>query len=232
MPWFACQRSRGRWWSAHRGARHAPWAVLPSLASRPFTLAPSTRVWLRARRRQPVRGPAALVAGPGLEFANEEVESLSRIVGPAILLKGDDATADAVGAALRGASAAHFACHGSFVADHPMFSSLLGDGPMCLYDLERIDDPPPLVVLSACQAAMATSQPGDELVGIAASLLSMGVANVVASTVVVPDRHQLVGVMRSLHERVAAGATPSEALAAARRDAADTGGIFVCIGAG
>jgi len=48
---------------------------------------------------------------------------------------------------------AHVAAHGTFRADNPQFSSLhLADGPLTVYDLERIVRPPEWIVLSACEA--------------------------------------------------------------------------------
>ena len=118
---------------------------------------------------------------------------------------------------MTGADVVHLACHGRFSRENPMFSSLLlGDGPMFVYDLERIDPPPKVVVLSACHAGVHATPTGREILGLTASLLAMGPRAVIAATVPIPDTLATVDVMARLHDRLAAGVRPADALRDAR----------------
>lgn len=226
------------------GPLHAmPWAALPSCSGRPVSLAPSAALWLRASAsaRPAPGGRRVLVAGPGLEHAAAEVAALARRDRHAQLLTGRRARVEAVTAALDGAALAHIAAHGRFRADNPLFTSLeLADGPLTVFDLERLVRPPLDVVLSACDSGLPAVHPGDELIGLAAALLAMGTRSLVASVIPVPD-DATVALMVSLHRRLRGGAGPAAALAAAQLEAAGPGSTrrdrvaaagFVCLGAG
>jgi hypothetical protein len=226
------------------GALHAlPWAALPCCAGRPVVVAPSAALWLRAERRaSPGTGAVALVAGPALPGAADEVARLARGYPGARRLTGRRATADAARAALDGAALAHVAAHGSYRADNPLFSSLrLADGELTVYDLERLRRAPATIVLSACDSGLSGVRPGDELTGLAAALLSMGARCLVAGVGLAPDRATRP-LMLDFHRRLRAGAGPAEALAGAQA-AAGAGGAdpdaalaaraaFVCVGSG
>jgi hypothetical protein len=225
------------------GELHAvPWAALPSCAARPLSVAPSAALWLRAAER---RGAPTdeyrlvLVAGPGLPEAAAEVRTLAARHPAAQVLRPAEANVTAVAAALESATLAHIASHGTFRADNPLFSALeLGDGPLTVYDLERLRRAPRDMVLSACDGGVTAVRPGDELMGLSSALLALGTSALVASVVPVPDEptHRL---MLALHERLAAGSEPASALALARAGALGDGDAdyataagFVCFGAG
>ncbi|MGI8685653.1 MAG: CHAT domain-containing protein, partial [Acidimicrobiales bacterium] len=226
------------------GPLHAlPWATLPSCRGRPVSLAPSAALWLRATTAPmpAAGGRAVFVAGPGLEHAAAEVAALARRHPDARRFTGRRAGVDAVAVALDGAGLAHVAAHGRFRADNPMFTALdLADGPLTVFDLERLPRPPLHVVLSACDSGLATVHAGDELIGLAAALLAMGTRSLVASVVPVPDDASLA-LMVGLHRRLRHGDAPAVALAGAqldvtgpaatRRDRVAAAG-FVCLGAG
>jgi tetratricopeptide (TPR) repeat protein len=214
------------------GALHAlPWPVLPGCAGRPVSVAPSARVWLTTRR--PHRAPGqmtALVAGPGLEHAETEVDALAVRYPHAKRLAGDTATASAVAAAIDGADLAHIAAHGHFRSDNPLFSSLdLADGPLTVYDLERLGQAPRRMVLSACESALSGVRPGDELMGVASALFALGTRTLIASVTPVPDDASHV-LMLDLHARLICGQPPAHALAAAQAATGVEG--FLCFGAG
>jgi hypothetical protein len=214
------------------GTLHAlPWAALPSLRGRPLVVAPSLALWcdLAAHPRSP-RAKVALVAGPRLRYAASEIEALAALRPGAKVLRGKAATADATLGALDGAAIAHLACHGHFRADSPLFSSLeLVDGPLNVYELQRLRRAPEIVVLSACDLALSQTHPGDELLGLAAALLGMGTRTIIASVVPVPDA-AAQRLMLAFHEQLLAGLTPAEALARAQARARTAG--FVCLGTG
>ncbi|MEA2220627.1 MAG: hypothetical protein QOJ35_3253 [Solirubrobacteraceae bacterium] len=229
------------------GELHAvPWAALPSCATRALCVAPSAALWLRAalRRAAPGAGSLApdglvLVAGPGLPEAAAEVRALAGRHPQATVLAPADADVAAVAGALETAQLAHIASHGTFRADNPLFSALaLADGPLTVYDLERLRGAPRDMVLSACDGGVTAVRPGDELMGFSGALLALGTSALIASVLPVPDEptHRL---MLALHEHLAAGREPADALARARAgalgaDDADyaTAAGFVCFGAG
>jgi CHAT domain-containing protein len=212
-----------------------PWPALPSLHGRPLVVAPSAGTWMARqsapRRRRPT---VALIAGPRLRHAAAEVTGIRDLyVNPAVLT-GKAATVDAVMRALDGATVAHLACHGHFRSDSPLFSSLeLADGPLNAYELQRLRRPPELIVLSACDLAIAETRPGDELLGFAAALIGMGTRTIIASVVPVPDA-AAKRLMVALHRDLTVGRSPAVALARAQRDLGGPESAlagFVCLGA-
>ena len=233
------------------GELHAlPWSVLPSCSGRPVTVSPSAGLWHRAAVHGPRRsGPGPdpdghpgplLVAGPDLPDAAKEVTALARRYPSALRLTGADATVAAVTRAMSTAGLAHLATHGAFRADNPLFSCLsLADGPLTVYDLETLPRTPEHLVLSACQSGLSAVRPGDELMGLAAALFTLGTRTLVASVIPVPDAATRP-LMLDYHRHLAAGAPPSVALAAAAATTAAgadpptlaAGAGFVCFGAG
>jgi tetratricopeptide (TPR) repeat protein len=215
------------------GLHDLPWGLLPSLQARSFVLAPSVALWKRCREvatTVPVR--MAAVAGPELPFADLEAEQVAARYPSATLLTGPGATVAAASAAMSGADVVHLACHGRFSSENPMFSSLLlGDGPMFVYDLERIEPAPKVVVLSACHAGAHATPTGREILGLTASLLASGPRAVIAATVPIPDTFATVDVMARLHTHLAEGEPPAAALLDARRVDPIVGGAFAAHGA-
>jgi tetratricopeptide (TPR) repeat protein len=218
------------------GELHAlPWGSLPSLQQRPVVVAPSLTLWLdlsrQSRRRR--RG-AALIAGPRLRQASREVGELASQFEAPTVLRGKDATVGAALKALERATVAHVACHGRFRSDNPLFSALeLADGPLTALDLQGLRRTPELIVLSACNLALSDRHPGDELLGLSATLLAMGTRTIVASALPVPDALTR-RLMRAFHRELAAGAAPAAALMRARATLGETADAasFVCLGTG
>jgi len=217
-----------------------PWSTLPSCAGRPVTLAPSAALWHAAQRPTAGGGPVLAAAGPDLPGAQPEVDTIARIYGGgSTSLSGAAATVEAVGAALCGASVAHLAAHGRIRGDNPLFSSLrLADGPLTVYDLERLDAVPHTVVLAACDAGRSVIRAGDEPLGLSAAFLGMGTRQLVAPVVPLPDG-AAVELMTGFHHLFANGMTAAEALARAQQqwaagppDARAAAAGFVCMGAG
>jgi len=219
------------------GLTAVPWALLPSLRDRPVTVAPSADLWYRRhlqRRRR--AGSTVLAAGPGLAEAARELRSVAKHYPDAVRFTPQRSPVAAVAAALDGAAVAHLACHGSFQPDNPMFSSLdFSDGPLYVHDLERIRRSPDTVVLSACESGLSATRPGNEMLGLAASLLTQGTRSLIGSVVPVPDSAQTRRLMTALHGELAQGTTPAAALVLARSAVTEDpvgAGAFVCFGAG
>jgi hypothetical protein len=210
------------------------WSALPGLAGCPTTVAPSAALWLGAAVPEAPRTPSAgvaLIAGPGLPGARAEVRRLGRQYPEAEVLVGRAATVEAVLGAIERADVVHVAAHGSFRADSPLFSSIrLADGPLTVYDLEQVARAPRLVVLSACEAASVAVRSGDEPLGTAATLLELGVDQVIAPVMAVPD-DATRPLMVALHRHLAGGAAPAAALARAAQDRPGmAAATFVCVG--
>lgn len=221
-----------------------PWSSLPSCFGRAVTVAPSAALWHRAVTAAgagPAAGPTSvvLVAGPGLPHAAAEVAALARTYPHAARYSGRRATVAAVTAALDGAGLAHVAAHGRFRGDNPLFSCLrLADGPLTVYDLERLENAPRVLILSACDSALSEVHQGDEMMGLAAAVFALGTQTLVASAIPVPDeatRH----LMLALHRKLRAGVGPADALAQVQRStpgddhaALAASAAFTCFGAG
>jgi len=213
-----------------------PWGLLPALRGRPVTVAASASAWAGARRAARAgtaparRGSPLLVAGPGLEFAEVEIEEVARAHPGSRALAGRLATVAATLSGLDGASIAHLAAHGHHERENVLFSCLdLVDGPLMAYDIEQLAVTPRQVTLSACDVGRADVRPGDEILGFAAALLYAGTESVVASVARVSHPGS-VAVMTRYHRALAAGVEPARALADA--STADPIAPFVCFGVG
>ncbi len=212
-----------------------PWMALPSFDGE-LRVAPSTAVAARPAR-EPGIG-AVLVAGPGLDWSEREVDQVARLRPDASVCAGRAASCRTVLEAMEGADLVHFAAHGSLRVDNPLFSSLrLDDGPLTVCDLELLADPPRVVVLSACDAGRSKVHPGSEIMGLVAALLRCGADTVIAPVLPVEDAAS-VPVMGALHAELAKGTQPAAALHAAVRKfpvESPEGRLarsFVCFGAG
>lgn len=166
------------------------------------------------------------------------VEAVAAIYQTTALVQ-DAANVAAVLASLSTAGLVHLAAHGRLCADNPLFSDLLlADGPMVVYDVEQLDRVPHTVVLAACDSGRSVVRIGDELLGLSATFIARGAAQLVASVVPLPDA-ETASLMVAFHRRLADGQPAAIALADAQQElrneepatlAAAAG--FVCIGAG
>jgi tetratricopeptide (TPR) repeat protein len=206
-----------------------PWGSLPSLVGRPVAVAPSATAWFRAltAAQDERTGQALLVVGPGVSSADERLARLHR---NAVTIATDDASLTAVQDALRTSDFVHLACHGRHEPDNALFSRLeLADAPLHAHDFGRLERRPRQVVLAACGLALTDIRPGDELLGFAGALLSVGTSTVVVAVNRVGELAARAA-MEELHRGLLGGATAAEALAAAvagdplRRP-------YVCVGA-
>jgi CHAT domain-containing protein len=192
-----------------------PWSLLASCRGRPVTVAPSATMWHEAvtRPRPPDGADVVVVAGPGLPGATTEAATIAGLYPRSTLLSGDRATTALVAARGDGAALLHLAAHGCIRSDNPLFSSLLlADGPLTVYELERLERAPHHVVLAACDTGRPQVVAGEELLGLGAALLAGGTATLVAPVLPVPDA-ATVPVMRAYHDGLRAGRSPAQALA-------------------
>jgi len=213
-----------------------PWGALPGLDARPTVVAPSLFGWAVAHRGAvvPRQESTTLIGGPDLSAAPAELAALARIHPDALVLDAEISIADRCIDALGEVTLAHLACHGTFRSDNPLFSSLrVADGDLTVYDLERCRHLPRTMVLSACNAAASTVLRGGALLGMASSLIQLGVSSVIAPLTPVSDERS-VELMTRLHLELRSGAGSAEALARAAMIDGDldaTAAAFVAIGA-
>ncbi len=194
-----------------------PWSLLPSLAQARVVVSPSAALWAR-RAREPFSAgrdsAASVIAGPRLDHSIEEVRRVAAVYARSVELV--EPSADAAARAIDGAVIAHVACHGSFRADNPLFSSLeMSDGPLTVYDLEALQMAPGVMVFSACDAGANSTTGGHEVMGLATSLLGQGTRSVVANVGLVPDQLTTIDLMVGVHERLRIGDSVPAALAGA-----------------
>ncbi|TQK20905.1 CHAT domain-containing protein [Microbacterium sp. SLBN-154] len=195
-----------------------PWGMLPSMEGRVFTAATSATRWVRAMSVTPVAGGATgFVVGPGVPRGEEEVARAGSAWPSSAMLLADDAAVRATARLAASSDVLHIAAHGRHTADNPLFSGLeLTDGVLFGYDIDLIPEVPRVVVLSACEVGRSSVRWGEEALGMARIWLHGGAESVIAAPVRVADDDacELLAVM---HEGLAAGEAPAEALAAAAR---------------
>ncbi|ROO89364.1 CHAT domain-containing protein [Actinocorallia herbida] len=178
-----------------------PWTTVTEA---PFTVVPSATAWLLAQERRAEPGPVVLLSGPGLRHTDSELASIAALY--------PDARIHTDAGALAGARLAHIAAHGVHLHDDPMGSHLdLCSGPLTGHDLNTLEPPPSVMVLSACDTGQ-----GNDLPGLPGILLSVGVRTVIASVTPLPDA-AAPALMADLHRHLSDGATPTAALAALPR---------------
>jgi CHAT domain-containing protein len=173
------------------------------------------------------------VAGPGVARAAEEVTNAGRVWAAARVLTGPAATASEVSRLAAGVDLLHVAAHGRHSADSPLFSGLeLVDGTWHGYDIDQLPQVPGLVVLSACELGRSAVRWGAEAIGATVAWQHAGASCVIASPTRVGD-DVACEVLTATHTALAAGQSPSDALAAARASAGTEGVVpFTCFGAG
>lgn len=199
--------------------RSVPWGMLPSLAGRAVTVAPSVTRW-SAPLLEDGPGPegtftVTALTGPRLRRADVEAERVGEHwdaagVQSRVVLQAESGD---VRGALGTDGLVHVAAHGTHEPQSPWFSSLhMADGPVFAHELPR-PAAPRHVVLSACDVGRMDPRPGDEPLGLTAALLGLGVRSVVAAVAPVSDEVAATA-MEAYHAGLASGRSASAALAA------------------
>jgi tetratricopeptide (TPR) repeat protein len=199
-----------------------PWALLPALSDRVVSVVPSAGAWMRAAAAPaPQQRHVTLARGPGLASEGAEVPLIAPFYDDVTVLAGAEATAEKVLYALDGAWLGHVATHGKFRADSPLFSSLqMSDGPLTVYDFERLHRAPYRLVLSSCDSGMLAPAGANEMLGLVSSLLPLGTAGIIAAIVPLNDQ-AVVPIMVDLHRHLRSGKTLAESLYCVRRGGGD-----------
>ncbi len=218
----------------------AAWAVLPTLAEIPFTIAASATIWSAVSRLPtPEHRSVTLIVGSRLQHAAGEARSIAKLHESVTTLTRARATTKRVMRTIDGTWLAHFAAHHQHRRENPLFGSLeLADGPLYMHDLLRARQLPRVVVLSACEGAEGSAGPIGDVLGASTVLMERGTATVIASPSLVPDSSRTSAAMLDLHQRLAAGDRPARALLEVRRRASEAdrreralAAGFVCFGA-
>jgi len=199
-------------------ARHmgVAWSLLPALATRPVTVAPTLRHWISHAGDGLSISDIALVEGVQLAAGSEiaDVADVWAARSPVVLRPA--IVADTLDV-LQRVDLIHLACHGSRRARDGRFAQLkLADGDLVSFELERLSRTPRVVVLAACEAGLLEPLPGDEAAGIATALFGATTATVVAPVVVVPDNSLTHEIFLDVHRFMARGVAPAAALFAAQ----------------
>jgi tetratricopeptide (TPR) repeat protein len=199
-----------------------PWALLPALKDRVISVAPSASAWMRAHQApEPEHRQVVLARGPGLATDGAEVPLIAQLHDDVTVLEDAAATADKVLPALDGAWLAHIAAHGIFRADSPLFSSLrMHDGPLTVYDFERLHRAPYRLILGSCEGGVLAPAGANELLGLVSSLLPLGTAGIIAAIVPLNDE-AVVPLMVDLHRHLRAGEGLAESIYHVRHELTD-----------
>ncbi len=154
--------------------------------------APSASIFAYGQRRRFSNEAPSLVLGIDdlrTPFIREEVEAVAKVVPRSKLLFGSEATAQRLFEEGQACRFIHIASHGQFRPDSPLFSAIqLGDGPLNLYDLYRMNLSVDLLTLSGCVTGMNAVEEGDELIGLTRGLLHAGACSLLLSLWDVDDR--------------------------------------------
>jgi tetratricopeptide (TPR) repeat protein len=211
-----------------------PWALLPSMVGRPFTVALSLTSFARRAAVAPdasgTGGARVHVSvGPGVPRATSEARTILGTWGAGDEPPGPSRRDELVRALAR-PGVVHVAAHGTHQVESPLFSSLvLHDGPVFAHELQPTGVRADHVVLSACEVGLASARPGHESLGLALSLLSLGARSVVAAVAPVPDDVAATTMTRH-HELLASGLPSDEALARAVSETDDVAAAFLNLG--
>lgn len=106
----------------------------------------------------------------------------------------------------------HFACHGLFRNDNPMFSALkLHGGWLTANEAAQLRLPPSLVTLSACESGRSGALGGSEILGLTYAFLSAGASALLVSQWLVQDDAAAL-LMDCWYAQLAAGVDLAETL--------------------
>ncbi|MEM7350911.1 MAG: CHAT domain-containing tetratricopeptide repeat protein [Acidobacteriota bacterium] len=170
-----------------------------------------------------------------LPHAGLEAESILALAGeraetPAQLLNkvGPDASRELVlSGGVAGYRIVHFATHGWIDERHPSLSGIVLSrfdaagrqlqGFLRVHEIERLDLPADLVVLSACRTGLGATVRGEGVVGMARAFFQAGVRRLVASFWRVDDRATAAFMQRFYRHLLIDGQTAASALANAQR---------------
>jgi CHAT domain-containing protein len=196
-----------------------------------LTMTPSASVWLTLGDRRAERasdGVLAFAPRPdALPASRREVAAIERLAPSGVLVRtGGTATEDSFRREAPHRRILHLATYGVLNKHNPLFSFVElapgggHDGRLDVHEVFGLSLVADLVVLSACQTGvgsgtLADVPPGDDWIGLTRAFLHAGAARVVASLWPVDD-WATAALMEHFYRRLARGASPARALAAAQ----------------
>jgi tetratricopeptide (TPR) repeat protein len=187
-----------------------PWSLLASLGDK--SIAIELPAGFIGAGRSEGTGSTIAVAGPGLAFANDEVRRVAATAVDGYAMSSSEVSRQAVLDAMSQVGVFHFAGHSVFRIDNPGASYLdLGEERLHVWELEQLTAVPRTVVLASCSSGGVGSA-GVGVAGLVGTLIALGVREVVASVVPVPDAKETSDVMVALHSLLAQGSTAADAL--------------------
>lgn len=152
-----------------------------------------------------------------LPFAEKEVKSLQRVYDDVSVWSGNNVNERVVRDQIGSYRIVHFACHGTFEPQSPLFSALLltpegeDDGRLEAHEIFGLDLQCDLVTLSACETGLAEITEGDEIIGLSRSFIFAGTPSIITSLWKVDDLATSVMVKR-FYRYYHAGYSKAEAL--------------------
>jgi CHAT domain-containing protein len=157
-----------------------------------------------------------------LPFADKEVAALERSFPGTQALFGVSVTEETVREQSQNPTLLHFACHGVYESDSPLFSALLltpqgvDDGRLEAREIFHLKLHCQLATLSACETGLSEVTQGDEIIGLARSFLFAGAPAIVTSLWKVDDLATAV-MMKRFYRNLSAGLSRAEALRQAQQ---------------
>ncbi|KAB8161995.1 CHAT domain-containing protein [Streptomyces sp. 3MP-14] len=188
---------------------------------------PAALAWQAAGGRRATATPPRVVAAgvprpryellPELPAVRAELRTVRAAFPQAGELGPEEATAEAVVAAMASADVLHLAGHATFEAHAPNLARiLLADRPLFAFEVAAAPRAPRLVNLSGCRAAAERRTPGGEGEGLAAAFLAAGAEAVIAPLWPVRDDAALAFNALLYRELTVPGARLGEAVRRAR----------------
>jgi CHAT domain-containing protein len=196
-----------------------------------LAVTPSAAVWLALGdrpRQRPNSGVLAMAPLPGpLPATRREVEAIGERAAGALVLTGAEATEGAFRSLAPERRVLHLATYGVLNRHNPLFSFLelapggQHDGRLEVHEVFGLHLGADLVVLSACQTALASGRladvpAGDDWVGLTRAFLHAGARQVAATLWPVED-WATSGLMERFYHAYTGGDDPARALAVAQR---------------
>ena len=202
------------------------------LEQKQIVYTPSATAWVQlSQRNRKGFGRSVLAYAPNvsrLPASRTEVSAIGRIYGNAATVRfGAAASERAFRADVSRSGIVHLATFGVLNKHNPLFSFVeLGrsdgdDGRLEVNEVFGLGLSGQLVILSACQTALASGSmadvpPGDDWVGFVEAFLQAGAGSVIASLWPVNDR-ATAELMQVFHEKLSSGLPASAAIAEAQR---------------
>jgi CHAT domain-containing protein len=154
---------------------------------------------------------------PPLPGTLAETSAIAGLYPHAVRVTGAEFTRQAAVDALEQHQEVHFATHGLFEEQAPLFSALVTapaqgqPSRLSLYELTDMQVKARLVILSACETDRGQMTRGDEAAGLTRTFLQAGAENVVSSLWKVSDEATAL-LMKSLHQHLRRGEIVPDAL--------------------